>query len=134
MSVHLQFRKNQETSLVYVPFGESLSRAKNFAAGLSKYTTASLPHVWATVQGSLNVAEKSGDLQDLNLYAHVFFRRVRDGKLYALKIPAPNYNEVFNDDQEVPENIGSALAVLYSTLAGETFTFHCGALVGKGVE
>lgn len=134
MAVHLLFRKREEVSLIYVPFGESLSRAKNFAAGLVKYTTASMPHVWATVRGSLSVEEKSGDIQDLNLYAHVFFRRVRDGKLYALKIPAPNYNEIFNDDQEVPANIGNALAALYSTLAGETFTFHCGSLVGKGVE
>ena len=114
----------------YSPCGESLSRAKNFANAIARYTTASIPHVWATIRGELSIAEKSGDIQSLNLYAHLFFRRVSDGKLYALKIHAPNYSEIFNDDQEVPLEIGESIAAYYSTLAGETFEFHMGALAG----
>ncbi len=131
MATNLKFRKGEEEALVYIPFGESLSRAKTFASAIAKYTTASIPHVWATTRGEMSVAEKSGDTQSLNLYAHLFFRRAKDEKLYALKIHAPNYGEMFNDDQEVPESVGNAIASLYSTLAGETFTFHIGALAGE---
>ena len=130
MATNIKFRKDEEEAMIYIPFGESLSRAKNFANAIAKYTTASIPHVWATIRGELSIAEKSGDIQSLNLYAHLFFRRVSDGKLYALKIHAPNYSEIFNDDQEVPLEIGESIAAYYSTLAGETFEFHMGALAG----
>lgn len=131
MATHIQFRKGEEYALTYIPFGESLSKAKNFATALAKYTNASIPQVWATTRGNTSIEEKSGDTQSLNLYAHLFFRRVSDGKLYALKIPAPRYSELFNDDQEVPESIGHALAGYFSALAGQTFTFHHGALAGE---
>lgn len=117
--------------MIYVPFGESLSKAKNFASAIAKYTNAALPHVWATTRGTLSVSGKSGDTQSLNLYAHLFFRRASDEKLYALKIHAPNYDEIFNNDQEVSESVGNAIAAAFSALAGETFTFHSGALAGE---
>lgn len=131
MSINIKFRIGEEEALIYVPFGESLSKAKSFANAIAKYTNASLPHVWATTRGTLSIAEKSGDTQSLNLYAHLFFRRASDEKLYALKIHAPNYDQIFNDDQEVPESVGNAIASAYSTLAGETFTFQHGALAGE---
>ena len=131
MATNIKFRKDKEEALVYIPFGESLSRAKTFASAISKYTTAGIPHVWATIRGEMSVAEKSGDTQSLNLYAHLFFRRASDEKLYALKIHAPNYDQIFNEDQEVPESVGNAIASAFSTLAGETFTFHSGALAGE---
>lgn len=130
MGTHILLRKGEEDALIYIPFGESLSKAKNFVNAIAKYTNASIPHVWATVHGTLSIAEKTGDTQSLNLYAHLFFKRVSDNKLYALKIHAPNYDEIFNDDQEVPVETGDAIASYYSTLAGETFTFHYGALAG----
>lgn len=131
MGTNIQFRLGEEEALVYVPFGETLSRAKNFATSIAKYTNASIPHVWATVRGNMSISEKSGDTQSLNLYAHLFFRRESDGKLYALKIHAPDYEQIFNDDQEVPSEVGETIAGYYSTLAGETFTFLHGALAGE---
>ena len=131
MATNIKFRKGEEEAIIYIPFGESLSRAKTFASAISKYTTASIPHVWATTRGGMTIDEKSGDTQSLNLYAHLFFRRSSDEKLYALKIHAPNYDQIFNDDQEVPESVGNAIATAFSTLAGETFTFHSGALAGE---
>lgn len=131
MATNIKFRLGEEESLIYIPFGESLSKAKNFANAIAKYTNAAIPHVWATTRGTLSVAEKAGDTQSLNLYAHIFFRRASDEKLYALKIHAPNYDQIFNDDQEVPESVGNAIASAFSTLAGETFTFHGGALAGE---
>lgn len=131
MATNIKFRKGQEEALTYIPFGENLSRAKTFANAIAKYTTASIPHVWATIRGDMSISEKSGDMQSLNVYAHIFFRRAKDEKLYALKIHAPNYEEMFNDDQEVPESVGNAIATAFSTLAGETFTFQHGALAGE---
>ena len=131
MATNIKFRIDEEEALVYIPFGESLSKAKNFASAIAKYTNAAIPHVWATICGEMSIAEKSGDIQSLNLYAHLFFRRAKDDKLYALKIHAPNYGEMFNDDQEVPEVVGNAIAGYFSALAGETFTFHSGALAGE---
>lgn len=131
MSINIKFRVGEEEALIYVPFGESLSKAKNFANAIAKYTNAAIPHVWATTRGALSVAEKAGDTQSLNLYAHLFFRRASDEKLYALKIHAPNYGEIFNDDQEVPESVGNSIAAAFSALAGETFNFQHGALAGE---
>ena len=131
MATNIKFRLGEEEALIYIPFGESLSRAKNFANAIAKYTNAAIPHVWATTQGTLTITEKTGDTQSLNLYAHLFFRRASDEKLYALKIHAPNYDQIFNDDQEVPESVGNAIATAFSTLAGEAFTFHSGALAGE---
>lgn len=131
MATNIKFRIGEEEALVYIPFGESLSKAKNFASAISKYTNAAISHVWATTRGDMSIAEKSGDTQSLNLYAHLFFRRTSDEKLYALKIHAPNYGEMFDDDQEVPESVGNAIATAFSALAGETFTFQHGALAGE---
>lgn len=131
MATNIKFRIDEEEALVYIPFGESLSKAKNFATAIAKYTNAAIPHVWATIRGSMTIEEKSGDTQSLNLYAHLFFQRTSDEKLYALKIHAPNYGEIFNDAQEVPEAVGTAIATAFSALAGETFTFHSGALAGE---
>lgn len=130
MATNLKFRVGEEEALIYIPFGESLSKAKNFANAIAKYTNAALPHVWVTTRGALSVAEKAGDTQSLNLYAHLFFRRA-DEKLYALKIHAPNYDQIFNEDQEVPESVGNAIASAFSALAGETFNFQHGALAGE---
>ena len=131
MATNIKFRIGEEEALVYIPFGESLSKAKNFANAIAKYTNAALPHVWATIRGNMTIEEKSGDTQSLNLYAHLFFQRASDKKLYALKIHAPNYGEIFNDDQEVPEAVGNTIATIFSALAGETFTFQHGALAGE---
>lgn len=131
MATNIKFRIGEEEALVYIPFGESLSKAKNFATAIAKYTNAALPHVWATTRGSMTIEEKSGDTQSLNLYAHLFFRRESDNKLYALKIHAPDYDKIFNEDQEVPESVGDVIASSFSDLAGETFTFHSGALAGE---
>ena len=131
MATNIKFRIDEEEALIYIPFGESLSKAKNFANAIAKYTNAAIPHVWATTRGSMSIEEKSGDIQSLNLYAHLFFRRASDEKLYALKIHAPNYDEIFNEDQEVPESVGNVLAAAFSALAGETFTFQHGALAGE---
>lgn len=131
MATNIKFRIDEEEALVYIPFGESLSKAKNFANAIAKYTNAAIPHVWATTRGNMTIEEKSGDTQSLNLYAHLFFRRASDEKLYALKIHAPNYGKIFNDDQEVPESVGDAIATAFSALAGETFTFQHGALAGE---
>lgn len=131
MATNFKFRVGEEEALIYIPFGESLSKAKNFANAIQKYTNAAIPHVWATSHGTLALSEKSGDTQSLNLYAHLFFRRASDEKLYALKIHAPNYDEIFNNDQEVPESVGNAIATAFSALAGETFTFHSGVLAGE---
>ena len=131
MATNIKFRVGEEEALVYIPFGESLSKVKNFVNAIAKYTNAAIPHVWATIRGSMTIEEKSGDTQSLNLYAHLFFRRASDEKLYALKIHAPNYDEIFNDDQEVPEAVGNTIATAFSALAGETFTFHSGALAGE---
>ena len=130
MATNIRFRKDEEEALIYIPFGNSLSKAKNFANAIAKYTNASIPNVWATIRGELSITEKSGDTQSLNLYAHLFFRRVSNNKLYALKIHAPN-SEIFNEDQEVPSDIGELIAEYYSDLAGETFEFHSGALAGE---
>ena len=130
MATNIQFRIGEEEALVYIPFGTTLSRAKNFCNSISKYTNASIPHVWATVRGDMSISEKSGDTQSLNLYAHLLFRRESNGKLYALKIHAPDYEQIFNDDQEVPPEIGETIAGYFSTLAGEIFSFHSGALAG----
>ena len=133
MATNIKFRIGEEEALVYIPFGESLSKAKNFASAIAKYTNAAIPHVWATSRGSMTIEAKSGDIQSLNLYAHLFFRRASDEKLYALKIHAPDYDEIFNEDQEVPEAVGNAIATAFSALAGETFTFQHGALAGEMV-
>lgn len=131
MATNIKFRLGEEEALVYIPFGDDLSSAEAFASSIAQYTNASIPHVWATIRGKMSIEEKSGDTQSLDLYAHLFFRRESDNKLYALKIHAPNYDEIFNDDQEVPEEVGETIAALYSELAGETFIFHSGALAGE---
>ena len=133
MATNIKFRIVTEEAMVYIPFGESLSKVKNFANAIAKYTNAAIPHVWSTSRGSMTIEAKSGDTQSLNLYAHLFFRRASDEKLYALKIHAPNYNQIFNEDQEVSEAVGNAIATAFSALAGETFTFQHGALAGEMV-
>lgn len=131
MATNIRFRRGEEDALIYIPFGNSLSKAKNFANAIAKYTNASIPNVWATIRGDLAIPEKSGDIQSLNLYAHLFFRRISDNRLYALKIHAPNYSEIFNADQDVLPDAGAFIAEYYSDLAGETFEFHSGALAGE---
>lgn len=131
MATNIKFRLGEEEALIYIPFGDDLSSAEAFAMAIAKYTNASIPHVWATIRGSMEIEEQAGDTQSLNLYAHLFFRRKSNGKLYALKIHAPNYDEIFNDDQEVPEEVGETIAGFYSALAGETFIFQHGALAGE---
>lgn len=130
MPVNIEFRKDTEKALIYIPFGTSLSAAETFAAAIGDYTTASIPNVWYSEKGTTSVAEKEGTAQSLDLYAHIFLRRSSDSKLYALKIHAPYYTALFDDKQEVTTTAGEAIASLYSTLVGETFTFHAGALAG----
>ena len=131
MSTHIQFRIEQEEALIYIPHGTDIVKAMTFCQNIAQYTNAGIPRCWSTITDTPNLPAKTGNMKSLNLYAHCFFRRAYDGKLYALKIHAPDYENIFNDDQEVPANIGTILAGYYSALAEEIFTFHHGALVGQ---
>lgn len=130
MAVNIEFRKGIEKALIYIPFGTSLSAAQDFADAIAAYTTAGIPNVWVSTRGTTTNEEKSGEIQSLNLYAHLFLRRASDGRMYALKIHAPYSTVIFNEAQEVLPEVGNLIAGYYSTLAGETFTFHFGALAG----
>ena len=131
MAIDIAFRKGEEEVFSHLLFGTNVSRAKTFVNAIAKYTTADISHVWTIVRSDVSIPEKSGDIQSLDLYAHLFFRRAKDNKLYSFKIHAPSYSELFNDDQEVPTDIGNAIAGYYSALAGEIFSFHFGALAGE---
>jgi len=82
------------------------------------------------------IDEETGDFQSIRHYGHFFFRRESDRKLYGFKLPAPTI-DIFEEQPEgdliITPDIGDIVAAWYSTLAGETFVFHCGAFCGSNV-
>lgn len=133
MSSQIQFIIDDKFAVTWLAHGESLSKIKNFAYQISQYTNAEIRRVWATKGDGVTIPQKSGNMMSLHHCAHIFVRRVADSKLYAVKILSPNYDLVFNEDQEVKPEVGENVASYYSSLAGETFEFSEGALVGSNV-
>lgn len=123
-------RGPEKWGYIYTAQGDSLDRAIAFAENLQPFTTAAIQRVAVTNGIDLRLPGQSGDIQHLGLYAQLFFRRERDQKLYGLKILAP-IRTMFDDDQVVSTDVGEQLAVYYSMMAGEVFTFDDGALGGR---
>lgn len=130
MSSQLKFCIGTKAVTTFLSHGTTLSRIKNFAYGIQHLTNAEIRRVWATVGDGVSIAEKSGTIKSLSHYAHIFVRQASTEKLYAVKIISPNYNQCFNDDQEVLIETGEHVAELYSALAAEEFSFAHGALAG----
>lgn len=133
MSSQIQFVIDDKFAVTWLSHGESLSRIKNFAYQISQYTNAEIRRVWATKGDGVTIPQKSGNMMSLHHCAHIFVRRTADSKLYAVKILSPTYDLVFNEDQEVKPDVGEVIAEFYSSLAGEEFLFHEGALTGSNV-
>lgn len=133
MSVCLRFEKNDHRKLVYFSHGgETLANAQAFASWLGDYSLAALTKVSATESTLVSGYPGSGTYGSVDVYAKVLMRSAEDSKVYAVIIPAP-VSSIFNEDQEVTEDFGIACASHYSTMAGITFTFISGALMGESV-
>jgi hypothetical protein len=137
MSTAMRFTKSpDERTMVTLYHGDSLSKIKAFAYQIQPYTHAAITRATATVGSQMTIAAKSGDFQSIRHYGQMFFKRRRDGKLYSLKLPAPDrdmFQDGTEDDLIVKPSIGVILAGFYSTLAGEIFDFHSGAFCGANV-
>lgn len=130
MPCHIEFRRDTEKANIMIPFSVSASAAETFAAFLADYSTADIPYAWHTERRSVGVTGRSGTSQSLDLAALIFLRRAANDRLYALKIHAPDHAALFDDGQRITTTTGEVIAAAYSTLAGETFTFESGSLVG----
>lgn len=126
----IQYRLGESYSCAWLSHGATLSRMKSFAYGIASLTNAEIRRVYATVGDGVDIPEQGGNMSSLKHSAHIFVREERTQKLYAVKILSPNYEECFDDDQEVLIETGDRVARLYSSLAGNEFTFDHGALAG----
>lgn len=133
MSSQIKFCIDDKFAVTYLSHGTSLSKIKNFVYSIEQYTNAEIRRVWATKGDEVDIPQKSGNMMSLQHSAHIFIERVSDGKLYAVKILSPVYDLVFNDDQEVNQDVGENVAGYYSSLAGEEYLFSHGALTGSNV-
>ena len=129
MSTAIRFSLGRQNGIVYVHHGATLSSIQTFVQNIAQYTLAEIWQVSATqILPVSNIPAKGSDDNTLFLCAHIFFRRTSDGKVYALKILAPNSVMIFDTNQEVLWEIGQQIASFYSQLAGEAFLFEHGAL------
>lgn len=131
MSSMITYGQKRKSATLWLSHGQNLDALESFCHNIAPYTNAEIFRIAVTHARALHTfPASSGDIQRLTLYAHLFFRRQADGKLYALKLPAPKHSQIFTTEQEVIEEVGTLFAEWYSTLAEETFLFHRGALVG----
>lgn len=138
MSGSIKFCRGTERSWEYLAFGDSLSKVVEFANHIKKFTTADIRRCTQTNGLKMTIEGSSGDFQSLAHFAHVFFKRTRDKKLYAFKIPAPII-DIFEAQPEgdlivTPGRGGTELAQYFTRLAGEEFTFDSGAFTGSNVD
>lgn len=131
MSVNIRFEKDGKRNVIYLTHGgRNLYNAAAFATWLGGYSLAKITKIGiAEAQIMTNTTERSGDYGSVSLYAKVNLRSVANGTLYAVQLVAPD-SGVLNDDQEVTDDFGNAVADRYSGLAGSAFTFEGGALCG----
>jgi hypothetical protein len=133
MSVGIRFEKNERRNIVYFSHGgQTLANAQAFSNWLVAYSLAAITKVAATQATLVAGSAGSGDYGSVHLYAKVLMRSAGDKKIYAVIIPAP-VSSIFTADQEVTEEFGIECAARYSILAGATFTFVSGALMGDSV-
>lgn len=134
----LKFQLFGKQVVAYVSNAAGLTNMRNLASHLSQYTHAAIPYVSYTVSDDPEIPENSPPATaDVGLFANVMFRRTSDDKLYGLLISAPvltMFETVVNRGYRVKPSIGEQLAQIYSTCAGETFTFHEGWLQGSSLR
>lgn len=138
MSGSIKFCRGTARTWEYVAFGDSLSKVVEFANHIKKFTTADIRRATQTSGLKMLIEAKTGDFQSIEHFAHVFFRRTRDKKLYAFKIPAPII-DLFEAQPEgdliiTPDRGGTELAQYFTRLAGEEFTFDSGEFTGSNVD
>ena len=111
---------------------ESIQKAATFASAMAGFTNAGMTHVQLTTTQEVTIAEKTGLLQSLDIYALVIFRDA-EGLTHRITVPAPvieQYNQTASGIFIKPEH-GASLAYHTGLLIGKSLTFYKGAICGK---
>ena len=120
-----------EHGTIWIEQGTALANIKTFAQKLQPYTTAQIQAVSATQKEYLELdGSGSGDIQSVQMAAHLFIRSRASGTVYGFKLLAPSA-AILDEFQEVDQDFGDNFAEWYSDLAGELFDFEHGALTGS---
>lgn len=133
MSASFTYFKDGYYTDVFFSHGEDINAVETFASNISAYTAAGLDRCSVAIQRSLSIAPKSLDAFAISLYAKVLMRCVEDGKIYAVLIHAPLaslFNEVEGKGYRMKVEKGEEIAQYYSAMAGKTFIFYAGTVVG----
>lgn len=135
----ITFELNGKQCTAYVSNVVNKAAIEALANGLASggFTNAAIPRCTYCEGTELSISSKSGNYQDVGIFANVLFRRQSDGKLYGLLIHSPDvdmFTAVQGEGYRVTSGDGIALAAMYSDCAGEEFMFYDGWLQGSSLR
>lgn len=130
----IYFEMNEEEPATYITLQHvaSADHLVQFANVISGYTRARVTHVEFIHIIFCTDETSTGDFDSCLLRGIVKFRDA-DRKLWAVPIPAP-IKTMFEEDQEtfrVKDGVGQILTAAYSDMAGSSFEYEHGWLVGN---